>query len=140
MISPNLPVRRLQAALCLALAASVLSGCAAGIVLSRPNRQRLNLVEPGRSRDFVLQEVGQPEQTTLAPGSGEKTDLFVFAKALAPGWKISRTFVHVVLDMATIFLWELVAFPIETASVGTPVKMEVVYDQGEQVKSVQYLK
>ncbi len=112
-------------------------GCATSKVLGRPKQKNLSAITTGTSRGLVLAELGAPVHTQEI--NGEKSDVFAFDKGVSAGWKAGRAVFHIVADVFTIFLWEIVAWPAESIASGINTKMEVSYDKNEKVKTVNYL-
>lgn len=120
------------------LCASITSGCATSTVLGRPSAKNLMVLNTGTSRGTVLSELGPPSYTKDL--NGEKLDTFSFDKGVSGGYKFGRGFFHIVADLFTIFLWELVGWPAEKIAAGPNTMVEVGYDKDEKVKTVNYLK
>lgn len=69
-------------------------------------------------------------------------DTFAFDPGLTGAMKFGRAAFHVGADLFTLFLWEIVAWPTETAwATGKKkMKVDVVYDKQENVKVATFLK
>lgn len=86
---------------------------------------------------MVLIELGTPAYTKEV--NGEKLDTFAYDKGVSGGEKFGRGFLHLAVDVVTIFLWEIVAWPAEKLAAGPNTKVEVTYDKDENVKTIRVL-
>lgn len=129
---------RLRVFVVMMLVVSIVSGCATSTVLSRPPAKDMNVLNPGTSRGTVLSELGAPSYSKDA--NGEKLDTFAFDSGVSGGYKFGRGFFHIVADVFTLFLWEIVAWPGEKIAAGPNTTVEVGYDKDEKVKTVNYIK
>ena len=116
------------------------NGCAATKVAGRAPKKDMSILDPGTSRSQVVASLGTP--ILSREKSGTLTDTFAFDPGIAGGVKFARVVVHVFADLCTLFLWELVAWPAESAAAsgGNKSKVDVIYDQNETVKYSTFLK
>ncbi|MCX6812994.1 MAG: hypothetical protein NTV77_00660 [Candidatus Azambacteria bacterium] len=121
-----------QLILVLALGVVLLFGCAASRAVSQPDKKDLAVLTARTSRDVVLAELGNP----VASGKDAEGeyDIFSFIQGYSRGSKSARAFVHGVLDVFTLGLWEIVGTPIEGAASGTKVRIKVFYKEGRVLK------
>lgn len=122
-----------------ALAVILANGCAATTVAGRAPKKDLSVLNPGTGRSQVVSELGTP--ILSRDKEGEKIDTFAFDPGMSGGAKFSRAAFHVAADLFTLFLWELVGWPSEKAAAsGKMTKLDVTYDDDENVKYATYLK
>jgi hypothetical protein len=100
----------------MAVAFLIAQSCSIFMQAERPLHKNVNVLEPGNDRTEVLQELGLPEQN-YPTNDGGQVDVYKIAitsetKASKAGWSA----LHIVADILTLFLWELVATPIESAT------------------------
>ncbi|MBI5595460.1 MAG: hypothetical protein HY928_05155 [Elusimicrobia bacterium] len=96
------------------------------------------VLNTGTSRGTVLAELGAPSYSKEIDGG--KLDTFSFDKGVSGGYKFGRGFFHIAADLFTVFLWEIVGWPIEKIAAGPNTMVEVGYDADEKVKTVNYVK
>jgi hypothetical protein len=65
--------------------------------------------------------------------------VFTFTQGYSTGAKTARALFHGVADVFTLGLWEVIATPGEAIFSGTDMKLEIAYDNKDQVKSVKKL-
>lgn len=115
------------------------NGCAATTVAGRAPKKDMSVLNPGTGRSQVVSELGTP--ILSRDKEGEKIDTFSFDPGISGGAKFGRATFHVVADLFTIFLWELIGWPSEKAAAsGKHTKLDVTYDKDENVKYATYLK
>jgi hypothetical protein len=120
------------------LIASLTSGCATTIVLQRPPKRKLDILTVGTARGAVVSEFGEPAYSHDV--GGEKMDTYSFDEGISGGSKFVRGFFHIVADLCTIFLWELIAWPAEQTAAKKNTTVEVTYDKDEKIKTVHFVK
>ncbi len=118
----------------------LVNGCAAVKVSSRAPKKDLSVLDPGTSRSQVVATLGKP--ILSSDKSGTTVDTFAFDPGLSGGKKFSRALFHVAADLFTLFLWELVAWPAESAAAagGNKSKVDVTYNKDDTVKYATFLK
>ena len=115
-----------------------MGGCAAVMAVNQPAKVDEGVLAVGMPRDSVMAELGAPISTdTIA---GKKTDIFKFQQGYSTGVKVCRMVFHVVADVFTLFLWELIGMPTETIYAGKKKAIRVTYDQQNNVETVLTLK
>ncbi len=102
----------------------------------RPLHKNVNVMEPGNDRTEVLQELGLPEQN-YPTNDGGQVDVYKIAitsetKASKAGWSA----LQIVADMLTLFLWELVATPVESATQPEVRTFVVTYGRDNKIQRV----
>ncbi len=114
------------------LGAGILSACAASRALNQPDEKDLNVLSPGTSRDVVLAELGNP---IYSGKEGENEyDIFSFIQGYSKGAKVGRAFLHGVLDVVSLGLWELIGNPIEGIASGKKTQLKIIYKDKKIVK------
>lgn len=133
--------RRLCTFLTLPLLLGILSvpiqGCAGVMAARQPGQKDLSVLADGTPRAAVIVELGQPVWS--GEKAGAKADIFAFRQGYHRATKVTRAFFHTVADVATFGLWELVGTPTELIFNGTDMKVEVTYDEKDQVKTARVL-
>ena len=103
----------------------------------QPDKKDLSVLDLGTPRSHVIAELGQPAWSENK--DGERVDVIAFKQGYSKGAKAGRAFFHGVADVFTLGLWEVVGTPIESVASGTHMKVEVIYDGEDRVKSVTFL-
>ncbi len=117
--------------LCLALVMSL--GCSVYMAANQPNKRDLTVLKEGIPRAHVISELGAP--ATTEKESGKRTDIFTFIQGYHKGSKGTRAVFHLVADVFTLGLWEIVGTPMESYFDGRRVTATVVYDVNDNVES-----
>ena len=114
------------------------SGCSTVMAAKQPSAKNLDVLAVGSPRDVVIGELGSPVHTEVV--EGKKSDIFKFVQGYSQANKTVRTIGHGVADVFTLGLWEVVGTPTEATFNGQDMSMKVIYDQGDKVEQVIYLK
>ncbi len=114
----------------------LLTGCSMVMAARAPERKDMSVLMPGIPRSQVVATLGAPSQTRQTDQGA--VDVMAFKQGYSTSSKVSRMVVHGVADLFTIGLWEIVATPLESSLQGEAVQAEVVYDQNDRVRAVQY--
>lgn len=124
---------------CVVIGPAVLanSGCSPVMAARQPAQKDLSVLRERTPRSRVIAELGAPVWS--GEKSGDKVDMFSFTQGYSTGAKTVRAFFHAAADVLTLGLWEVVGTPTETVFSGTAMKVEVIYDEKDQVKSAQIL-
>lgn len=123
--------------LVLALLLVTNAGCSVFMAAKQPPRKDLTVLKPGTPRSLVVTELGAPIWS--GEKGGEKVDWFAFTQGYSKGAKAGRAFFHGAADVFTLGLWEVAATPIESVASGRDMKVEVIYDKRDLVKSAEVL-
>lgn len=115
-----------------------LPGCAVVAALRQPSKKNLSVLNNGTSRENVVVYLGAP--ITSEKEDGKRTDIYKFVQGYGGGTKASRALMHGVFDAATIFLWELIGWPMETIINGHEMVVKVIYDQDDRLEEFTVLK
>lgn len=113
------------------------SGCAAVSALKQPEKKNLQVLNQGTSRDNVIAYLGAPISTEREAGG--IVDIYQFVQGYTGANKATRATMHVVFDIFTLFLWEIVAWPAEAIFDGEKMTVKVTYDDQKQIRDVVYL-
>lgn len=124
---------RLSLALTAPLFLLLCQGCSVYLAASQPDKVDIPALEYGGTpRDAVIARLGTPATTTKT-ADGRRTDLYYFYEGSANGWKVGRAAFHLVADVFTLALWEVVAVPVELAIKGDRIAARVDYDHNDRV-------
>ncbi len=113
------------------------SGCSVFMAANQPGKKDLSVLDEGTPRVNVVAELGAP--VLSEEEDGHKVDLFAFTQGYSKGSRTGRAVFHGIADVFTLGLWEVVGTPIEATATGTDMKLKVVYDESDLVKSVEFL-
>lgn len=123
----------------LSLAVAILfSGCATVTVLRHPGKTNLGVLNAGVSRDNVVTYLGAPISSETE--NGKRVEIYKFRQGYSGANKAIRATLHIAMDVLTLFIWELIAWPAEMIFNGEDVTVKVVYDQNMKVEDVTFLK
>lgn len=112
---------------------TMISGCSVYMAAKQPGAKDLSVLSPGTPRNHVIAALGTPALSETR--EGVKVDTFAFKQGYSRGAKTARAFVHGVADVFTLGLWEVIGTPIEVVANGTDMRIEVVYDDNDRVRS-----
>lgn len=114
------------------------SGCAAVTALRQPSRKNLQVLSQGTSRENVIAYLGAPASSEK---EGAKTiDIYQFRQGYSGGNKATRATTHLILDVFTLFIWEIIGWPAEAVFNGSDMSVKVVYDEEKKIEDFTYLK
>ncbi len=122
--------------LLLAWCAILFPACSAYMAINQPEKKDVGVLSKDISRTIVMSELGQPVGTIVKDGN--RTDIFHFHKGSDGGWKAGRAAFHAIADVFTIGLWEIVGMPMEGIIKGDMVRVIVLYDADDNIKTVTY--
>jgi outer membrane protein assembly factor BamE (lipoprotein component of BamABCDE complex) len=125
-------------ALCILLV-FLFSNCSVSRALNQPDKKNMNVLAVGTHRDTILAELGNPVTSGIEE-DGSIYDIFSFVQGYDKSNKVSRAFIHGILDIASLGLWEVVANPIEGVVSGTKIKIKIVYGKEKKVARVEEIK
>ena len=111
-----------------------LTGCSVGMAASGHKDFDDSIVFPGSNRAVIMSKLGPPEVSRkLEDGTIQDTYLIKKGNESSEG----RAWAHAGLDLATFFLWELVATPYELVQGEETYRLLIFYDQKGTVVDVQ---
>lgn len=113
------------------------SGCSSVMALKQPDKKNLNILNSGGSRDNIIAEFGMPVGTVVE--NGKKIETYQFNQGYSKGNKWSRAIAYGVLDVLTIFVWELIGMPIELVADGKQKTVKVTYDSQDRVEDIAFM-
>ena len=113
------------------------TGCSVYMAAHQPKAKDLSVLNPGTPRSQVIAELGAPAWS--GEKDGNKADIFTFTQGYSTGAKTARALLHGTADVFSLGLWEVLSTPGEAIFSGTDMKVEVAYDEKDQVKSVRNL-
>jgi len=113
------------------------SGCAVVMAARQPDAKDLSVLTPGTPRSMVVGELGSPAWS--GERDGVKVEVFSFVDGYRKAVKAARAFFHGAADVFTFGLWEVIGTPTEAIFSGSKMKVEVVYDGQDRVKSARNL-
>lgn len=90
---------------------ATLPACSSIQALSQPGPADIDGIGVGTSREEVMSRIGTPKMTDLT-ASGDKQDVFEFQSGFNQATKL-RIFPYIAADLFTLFLSELVFWPLE---------------------------
>jgi hypothetical protein len=108
------------------------SGCAVGMATSGQKDLDISVLEVGQSRKVVESFLGVPV-STLDHSSKKRTDVYEYEIGDQPS--TGRAWLHGVLDVATIGLWEVVGTIIE-ATKGDVYSVPITYGPDDRLLAV----
>jgi hypothetical protein len=124
------------------LIALLLTGCAettAGrMAAAQPEPRDLSVLREGTPRAVVVAQLGQPVWS--GDVESKRLDLFEFKQGYSRGTKTTRVILHGLANIVTVGLWDIIGRPIEAIHSGTPMRIEVTYDETERVASSRALR
>ena len=120
------------------LSGFILSGCSVLMAVNQPSKKNTSILEEGTSREFVLEEFGSPAFSEMR--EGKKIDVFSFYEGSAKGWKAGRAVFHVIADLLTLGIWEIVGTTIEIMAKGDKLNARVFYDNEDRIISSEFFR
>jgi len=103
-------------------------GCSVHMALNQPDKVDLRALEQGgMSREMLIAKFGMPVSSTKND-DGTRTDVYEFYEG-SSGWKYGRATFNFLADIFTITLWELIAWPAETALRGDKLSAMASFDK-----------
>lgn len=117
----------------------VLIGCSASKAMNQPDAKDLSVLQSNTERKLVIGELGAPIHTEENE-EGNKVDTYSFIQGYSKGAKAARAAGHVIMDIATLGIWEAAGSPIEAAASGDRVIVEIIYNEKNLLEHVRVLK
>lgn len=111
------------------IGALLLTGCSTDTAENQPR----DVLVAGTPRDQVIAKLGAPIRS--GEKAGGKADVFGAAPGYCTEVKIQRVVAHVLNDVFSVGLYELLGGPDKPIACG-PLEFEVFYDQTDRVRSV----
>jgi hypothetical protein len=107
------------------------AGCSVGMAYRLPPKRDLSVLAQGTPRTHVIAELGNPVWS--GQQAGQQTDVYAFRQGVTKPVKAGRMVGHAAADFFTFGLWEVVGTPAEMLLDGQEVKVEVQYDDAQQI-------
>ena len=130
-------MRNIFVILLVAVIAIAATGCSAVMALKQPSKKNLQVLSAGVDRENVIAYLGAPvssEKSDL-----ERIDIYQFEQGYSGGAKAARATWHLVADVFTLFIWEIIGMPTEAVFDGEKVSVKVIYDNNNKLKEFFYL-
>lgn len=116
------------------------SGCGVYMAFTQPPRVDTGALESGgMSRDVVIERLGAPK-SSIKSADGTREDTFEFYEGSSSGWRIGRGIFHLLADLFTIALWEIIATPTEYAVRGEKITAQATFDNTDRLTSFRVLR
>lgn len=115
-----------------------ISGCSSVMALKQPSKKNMQVLNHGVARENVIAYLGAPSTSDVK--GDERVDIYNFKQGYSGGWKASRAVFHLVMDVFTLFIWEIIGMPAEAIFDGNEMSVKVVFDENDKVKDFMYLK
>lgn len=112
------------------------SGCSVMMAARAPDKKDLSLLQPGVNRSLIVTELGPPLQSE-SDETGTH-DIYSFKQGYSAPVRTTRFVGHLVADISTFALWELVGWPLESVLQGEEIRARVDYDQQAKARRVEY--
>ncbi|NOR10465.1 MAG: hypothetical protein GQ541_03135 [Desulfovibrionaceae bacterium] len=111
------------------------TGCSVYMAANQPGLKNVELLRVGTSRDLLVSEFGEPVSSGV-DGDGREYDKFSFVQGYSSGAKAGRVIFHVVADVLTHGLWELLGTPLEATFDGDKITYEITYDRNDRIAQI----
>ncbi len=116
-----------------------IEGCGVYMAYTQPSQIDVDeFRSEGTSRAYVMAKLGPPTASTTTPEGG-KEDIYQFYEGSDSTWKSVRGTFHLLADLFTAALWEIVATPMEYAIRGDKITAAATYDKNERLVSMRTL-
>jgi len=110
-------------------------GCSVVMATKQPTKKNLSVLNQGTPRSFVIAELGVPISSKKNK-NGFCVDAFSIKQGYSKAERVSRAFAHGVADVMTVGIWEVAGTPMELVFNGTEIRVQVTYNEAEEVVSV----
>jgi hypothetical protein len=118
--------------LCIAYFLTVCTGCSVGMAMSGKKSPNLGLIQEGASRGQIELQLGPPIKTASLD-NGKRMDIYEYETGNEPS--PARAFGHLVMDILTFGLWEILGTPLEGFT-GDKYQLTVMYNKRDRVASI----
>ena len=114
-------------------------GCSVYTAWTHPDQVDIaGLSYQGANRSYVMSQCGPPISSEDNE-DGTRTEIYKFYEGSPQAWAKFRGVFHLLADILTLALWEIVAWPGELAARGDKVTAEAVYDDDDSLVSFHVL-
>jgi hypothetical protein len=132
-------MKSLAMVLAIGIASLFSSGCGVYMAFTQPPRVDTEALEAGgMSRDVVIERLGAPK-SSVKNTDGTREDTFEYYEGSSSGWKIGRGIFHLIADIFTIALWEIIATPTEYGVRGDKITAQANFDNTDRFTSFRVL-
>lgn len=132
-------MRTLLCALSIGVASLFSSGCGMYMAFTQPPKVDTQALEAGGlSRDMVIERLGAPRSSTKNV-DGSREDTYEYYEGSASGWKIGRGIFHLLADVFTLALWEVIATPTEYVIKGDKITAQLTFDNTDRMTAYKVL-
>ena len=113
-------------------------GCSVYTAFTHPPKVDIEALEnmKGTNRVYVMQQCGAPVSSSKN-NYGGPTDIYKFYEGSS--WAKGRGVFHLLADIITVALWEIIAWPSELAARGDELTAEAIFDDDEKLVSFNVL-
>lgn len=119
----------------------LLAGCSVAMSASRSTyKGDPALLQVGADRSLIESTFGSPNMTASLDGGRTKVIYKIDPDAHREGSKAAAVAGHVVMDVLTLGLWEVVGTPLELAAQDKFTSYILVYNTSQKVESVEVIK
>ena len=133
-------MRILVCALSIGIASLLSSGCGMYMAFTQPPKVDTGALEAGGlSRDLVIERLGAPKSSTKNV-DGSREDIYEYYEGSASGWKIGRGIFHLLADIVTLALWEIIATPTEYVIKGDKITAQIDFNNTDRMTTFRVLK
>ena len=107
-------------------------GCSVYTAFTHPPKVDIEGLEnlKGADRIYVMNECGMP-LSSEKHNDGSRTDIYKFYEGSS--WAKGRGVFHLLADVITLTLWEIIAWPSELAARGDQLTAEAVFDDEDKL-------
>ena len=114
-------------------------GCSVYTAFTHPPQVDLEgLSYSGMTRSYVMSQCGPPI-SSVDNEDGTRTEIYKFYEGSQQAWAKFRGVFHLLADIFTLALWEIIGWPSELAARGDKVTAEAVYDADDKLVSFRVL-
>jgi hypothetical protein len=113
-------------------------GCSVYTAFTHPPKADIEGLEnmEGVNRSYVMSQCGAPLDSDKIEGGGRK-DIYKFYEGSS--WAKGRGVFHLIADVFTFGLWELIAWPSELAARGDELTAEAEFDADDKLVAFQVI-
>lgn len=113
-------------------------GCSVYTAFTHPPKVDIEGLEnmKGVDRSYIMSQCGVPLASEKTQNGGHK-DIYKFYEGSS--WAKGRGVFHLLADIITIALWEIIAWPSELAARGDQLTAEAVFDTNDKLVSFKVL-
>lgn len=132
---------KLKTAVSVSVAIALLSGCSVAMSAKRSTYQGdPSIIQTGADRMQIENTFGSPDMTASLNDGESKVIYKIDPNAHKEGTRNAAVAGHVVADVLTLGLWEIVGTPLELAAQDEFTTYIIVYDENNKIKSVEIVK